>query len=446
MNQLSVAAYVFLLFLFSLSTSIGSTTNPTLRIAFGSCSQSTREQLVWGALKHRNIDAFVWLGDIIYADQPIFAKWREPATLLDIAEQYALQNKRADYQDFLLHGGRNQQPPLVLGVWDDHDLGINDADVRVPDEFKNASQALLFDFLKIPIDSQLRQRRGAYSAWDIEVMKGDSGLRRLVGEDEVRTPNKHVRLRVRLILLDVRTHRAPWGAESHDVLGQEQWDWLRRTLEKKDHAEAAVTLIGSGIQILAPGDPPVTEGWFRAPGALARLVALIAATKTRGAILLSGDVHFGELNVAEGARKVIKYPLWEFTSSGLTHSWEGILKGTTALTLLLGTTRALLPQGLPYIPDDESNKEPKSQCASNLPWHELGWKFIHAFQNIVQYNNGRSRSSSSHHQDSGLCFYAERNWGEIDIDVATEKEGGGRRRKRQEEEWYVCVCGVKMVL
>jgi len=411
MTLFSVAAYVFILFLFSLSTSIGSTTNPTLRLAFGSCSQTNREQLVWAALTPRHVDVFLWLGDIVYADTPIFAKWRKPAALNNIKNQYSLQEGRADYQNFLLNGGRNQTPPLVLGVWDDHDLGINDADVRVPDAYKKASQTLLLNFLKIPIDSKLRLRNGAYSAWDIEVMK-DSGLRRLVGEGDVRTPNTNVRLRVRLILLDVRTHRAPWDAASHEVLGQEQWDWLRHALEE-DNGGAEITLIGSGIQIFAPGDPPITEGWFRAPGALARLISLIAATHTRGAILLSGDVHFGELNVAEGAKKVIGYNLWEFTSSGLTHSWEGLLKGTTAVTLLLGTTRALLPQGLPFNSNDDVEKEPVSQCASNVPWREIAWKFIHAF----------SSTTSEASQDSGLCFYAGRNWGEIDIDIPEGEEG-----------------------
>lgn len=369
-------------------------------------------------------DMFVWLGDIIYADKPIFAKWRVPASVDDIASQYAMQRARPEYAAFLAHGGAGGTPPLIVGVWDDHDLGVNDADERVPASFLNASQALLQDFLNVPEDSPLRTRIGAYSAWDIEVPKttmeegtsgssgaavrGGLGRARLVGEGGIRTANKELRLRVRLILLDVRTHRSPWGEASHDMLGPAQWAWLEGALKDSVEAGAAVTLIGSGIQVLAPGDPPVTEGWGRAPAALAKLVALLGVTRTRGAFLLSGDVHFGELNVAEGARAILGYPLWEFTSSGLTHSWGGLVKASTAAALLVGSTRAPLPAGEPWTPG--SSSEPISACASDVPWRTFAW--------------AAARAVGFKSPETGLCFYAGRNWGEVDIQLDDGADGG----------------------
>ena len=56
-----------------------------LRVAFGSCSQTSRVQPLWPDISSRTPDLFLWLGDIVYADTPIFYKWRRPATLDAIA-------------------------------------------------------------------------------------------------------------------------------------------------------------------------------------------------------------------------------------------------------------------------------------------------------------------------------------------------------------------------
>jgi len=390
----------------------------TLRLAFGSCSQASRAQPFWPAIAARGPDAFVWLGDIVYADAPIFAKWRRPAALADVAAQYAAQAARPDYAAFLARGGRGGGAPLVTGIWDDHDLGVNDADARVPAAFTNASAALLLDFLREPPASARRARgAGVYGAWDLEAPAG-GGPARLVPEGGAR--DAAAALRVRLVLLDVRAFRAPWGGASHDVLGAAQWAWLERALVEGAAAGAHATLIGSGIQVLAPGDPPVTEEWDRAPGALARLVALLAATRTRGAVLLSGDVHFGELNVARGAKRLLGYELWEATSSGLTHSWGGLIKATTAAALLWGTTRAALPAAPPWAPGGAA-PEPRSFCASDVPWRAAAAAAARAL--------GRAAPEG---REGGLCFYAGLNWGEVDVSADAVRvrvwgEGGAAR-------------------
>jgi alkaline phosphatase D len=373
----------------------------SLRVAFGSCSQTTRAQPLWPSIAGRGPDLFLWLGDIIYADTPVFAKWRRPATLDAIAREYAAQHAIVGYADFLARGGRGGRAPLVTGVWDDHDLGVNDGDERVSAAFKAASQKLLLDFLGEPRASPRRSRVGAFGAWDVEV-PADGGAPRLVYEGGARAPAASLAQRVRVILLDVRTHRAPWGGASHDMLGAAQWAWLEDALLDGARAGTAVTLVGSGLQVVAPGDPPITEEWARAPGALARLVALLAHTRTRGAVLLSGDVHFGELNVA-ATKRLLGYRLWEVTSSGLTHAWDGVFKGTGVALATLGTTRAALPAGAPWTPGSGA-RAPPSFCASNLPWSALGAAALRAL-------GLRSPADS----DPGLCLYSNRNWGEIDV-------------------------------
>lgn len=374
-----------------------------LRLAFGSCSTTNREQPLWPAIRARTPDVFLWLGDIVYADTPIFYKWRRPATLDAIAAEYATQLSTNEYLAFISSGGRDGRAPLVTGVWDDHDLGVNDADVRVPEAFKNASQALLLDFLGESRDSPRRSRTGVYGAWDIEV-PADGGRARLVAEGSARAPAESLAQRVRLVLLDVRTNRAPWGGASHDLLGAAQWAWLEEALLDGARAGAAVTVIGSGIQVIAPGDPPVTEEWARAPGALARLVSLLAHTRTRGAIFVSGDVHFAELNVASTER-VLGYKLWELTSSGLTHSWGGIWKGSGVALATLGSTRAALPVGAPWRPSVRGAPAPPSFCASNIPWRAWAVSIFSAL--------GLSSPDGSH--EPGLCLYTDLNFGEMDI-------------------------------
>ena len=58
---------------------------------------------------------------------------------------------------------------------------------------------------------------------------------------------------------------------------------------------------------------------------------------------LSGDVHFGEMNVARCP--AVGYPLYDVTSSGLTHSWGGPIKATAVEIMLMGITRV---PGVPY--------------------------------------------------------------------------------------------------
>lgn len=44
------------------------------RIAFGSCNKHDRDQSYWRRIRDRKPDLWVWLGDIVYADTPVFLK------------------------------------------------------------------------------------------------------------------------------------------------------------------------------------------------------------------------------------------------------------------------------------------------------------------------------------------------------------------------------------
>lgn len=247
---------------------------PLARIAFGSCSDEDMAQPLWDPIRAADPGLWVWLGDIIYADtENMDLMWAK----------YRMQ------LDHPAYAGLRRTVPVV-GVWDDHDYGVNNGGREYPK--KAESQQLLLDFLGVPASSPRRQREGAYAAHTF----GPEGRR------------------VKVILLDVRYHRSRPGPGG-TLLGAEQWRWLESQLRESD---AQLHLIGSGIQVL-PVDHRY-ERWEAFPAERERLLRLIAESRAPGVVLLSGDRHIAEIMKIEDPR--IGYPLYEVTSSGMTHAWE----------------------------------------------------------------------------------------------------------------------------
>lgn len=133
-----------------------------------------------------------------------------------------------------------------------------------------------------------------------------------------------------MILLDNRYFKDEKKHPEHSLLGEEQWKWLETVLHA--HSDSQLYLIGSGIRILAP-DAPMGEDWFAYPAERKRLFRTLAQAKLEGtAVLLSGDVHFAEFSCAE-VDGDLGYPLFEMTTSGLTHAWgeTGVFRFTPKL-------------------------------------------------------------------------------------------------------------------
>jgi alkaline phosphatase D len=242
--------------------------------AFGSCNQPSLPQPLWNDVRALAPDAWAWLGDIVYADTEDIARTRR---------LYAEQAARPDYAALVAQA-------QIVGIWDDHDFGRNDAGEEYPRRVD--SQAALLDFLGEPEDSPRRTRLGTYASY-------------VFGKGE---------RRVKLILLDGRYHREPPG-ERADTLGETQWAWFEHELKS---STARVNIVTSGYQVL-PLDHS-SEKWGNFPAARARFLELIAKARTPGVVLLSGDRHFAELSCMRGGP--LGYPLYELTSSGLTHSYE----------------------------------------------------------------------------------------------------------------------------
>ena len=83
-------------------------------------------------------------------------------------------------------------------------------------------------------------------------------------------------------------------------------------------------LIASSIQIIP--DQKGMDEWGNFPLERKKLFDLIDRTGAKGIILLSGNVHFAELSKTDAS----DYPLYELTSSGMTHVNSAYAKAANA--------------------------------------------------------------------------------------------------------------------
>ncbi|XP_046846243.1 uncharacterized protein LOC124439979 isoform X2 [Xenia sp. Carnegie-2017] len=256
------------------------------RIAFGSCMNGMfsglkwhqQPQPIWKQILQQNPDLWIWLGDAVYGDTRVLPLVWTPSPLALMAKYYRRQKNHPDYQEFL------KSNISILGVWDDHDFGMNDGGINFWNRLQ--TQDLYFDFLDEPLNSIRRQREGLYVSY-------------IFGNG-----NKAVKI----IMLDVRSF-AVHGKEC-DILGDKQWQWLEKQMS--DPTPVALTIVTSGIQILSNAMRGL-QNWEDCPHSYDRLIWL---TRRRGkSIFLSGDVHFGETSCLNSSSS--GYPLYELTSSGL---------------------------------------------------------------------------------------------------------------------------------
>ncbi|ESQ44849.1 hypothetical protein EUTSA_v10003204mg [Eutrema salsugineum] len=280
--------------------------SPITRIAFGSCANQSAPQPIWDAINKFDPQLFIWLGDNIYGDirkpNRVFGKertigpWRNSPRFVPSSEEemklrYARAKANPGYS-------RLQRKARIVGTWDDHDYGLNDAGKEF--DRKVINQKLMLDFLDEPLDSPRRKQAGVYASY----MFGP--------------PNR----RVKVIVLDTRYHRDPIRSDG-SILGDAQWRWLEEELRGP---RSEITIVGSSVQVISnlsatTGPLFYMESWGRFPKERKRFFQLIEDTKRNGVVFISGDVHFGEITRYDCA---VGYPLYDVTSSGLVQSVEKV--------------------------------------------------------------------------------------------------------------------------
>ena len=260
---------------------------PNFTVAFGSCNNQVLENELWTAIEKNNPAVWIWGGDIIYSDTHDMSY---------LAKNYERQKQDSSYANFI-------KKVDVLATWDDHDYGLNDGGMEY--EQKEASQQLFLDFLEVPKNDARRTQKGVYYSKEYTIQKES----------------------VKIILLDTRYFRTalttdtitkkryqPSIETSGSMLGKEQWEWLEKELQT---SKASYTIIMSSIQFLSAEHG--FESWGNMPHEVQKFEDLLRKTHAKNVIILSGDRHISEISKKE--IEGINYPLIDFTSSGLTHSY-----------------------------------------------------------------------------------------------------------------------------
>ncbi|MCS6866462.1 MAG: alkaline phosphatase D family protein [Gemmataceae bacterium] len=270
--------------------------DPTIirKIAFGSCVNQDKPVPIFDTIAATKPDLFLMIGDNMYADLDRTVK----VTPEVIREKYHILAKVPGFVKI------KQVCPRILGTWDDHDYGRNDAGAEW--QHKDAAQKEFHDFFGTPENDPRRQQKGIYHA----AIYGPVGQR------------------LQVILLDTRYFRSPLKKGKFDpvtritpylpntdpdatLLGPEQWKWLEEQLKKP----AEVRLLVSSIQVIADEHP--FEKWANFPHEREKLYALLKRTGANGVVILSGDRHLADISVDTRA---IGYPLYDITSSGFNQA------------------------------------------------------------------------------------------------------------------------------
>lgn len=261
--------------------------SPLEVIAFGSCNRDELPQPLWPVIAHNNPDLWIWAGDNIYADWHVPTDGKREKYTVNrqwVTQRYAAQFNREDYAAF-----RKDTP--IVGTWDDHDYGRNNAGASY--KLKEVTRDLALSFTEVPIGDPRWTREGLYGAYDF-------------GPTDKRT---------KVILLDNRYFATGKNADDADMLGSKQRTWLESTLRESD---ANLHLIVCGTQILSAEHK--WEKWADYPEMRKWLLEMLAEEGMPMTVFLSGDRHMHEISVLEN--ESLDYPLVDITSSGMTHYWE----------------------------------------------------------------------------------------------------------------------------
>lgn len=238
---------------------------PVSNFSFGSCynSWSSKRMDAFKYIKKLNPELFIWMGDAAYLDSI-------PRSIVNSIYPYTFYNKEYFISRFnVTYNNKDykimRETTPVIGVWDDHDYGQNDGNAAY--EKKEEVKQLYLDLLEEPLDSRRRNNKDSIDA----AYSFGEGVKSY-----------------KVILLDTRYNKDRYFTKDKEMISEQQWEFLENELKSNE----TFTFIVSGTQIL-PITRLVTECWF--DKSRERLFELIGKLKKSGVVLLSGDVHFGEM-------------------------------------------------------------------------------------------------------------------------------------------------------
>ncbi len=256
-------------------------------LSFGSCNNQNLKNNLWSEILKNNPDVFVWGGDIIYSDTD---------DMEFMKKNYDKQKYDASYVNF-----KKQVP--VIGTWDDHDYGLNDGGIAYAK--KDSVQQLFLDFFDVDENDDRRKKAGVYHSRIYNIGRNTINI--------IILDTRYFRSNLTMDTTGVKRYTPNKYGEG-SMLGEAQWNWLENELNS---SKANFNIIMSSVQFLSYEHG--FESWGNMPHEVDKLKQIISRSKAKGVIILSGDRHIAE--ISKDTITAMNYPLVDFTSSGLTHSY-----------------------------------------------------------------------------------------------------------------------------
>lgn len=391
---------------------------------------------MWPIIAQRDPLAFIWAGDAIYADIHVGQDWshfpphpiHDPATPSRLRHIYTQQLNHEGYKEFL-NGNAT-----IFGTVDDHDYGQNNGDGTFVYKNQSALEFLRFTGQYYNSNDVMVQRakhgNGVYGVKVFDFDQQQNGHLLLSDQDanidpdvigyDIPIQEKEIKeQRVAIFVLDVRSNRTPWGEGfdkwkrnyQGDFLGETQWKWFESALKNSD---ADVNIIVNGIQVHPFRHPNsnVAEQWAQFPSSRQRLYDIIVTSGAKSPILVTGDVHMSQImrkdcwmrGSEHGSLTAIQ-PLIEFTTSGLTHSWNSVFASS-----------AKFHHTWKYYPMHILSKCLMTVLHLIEPMPDLLNSNRHVENDNDLYENGGAEGARK-----GKQFALDKNFGEIEIDWERRK-------------------------
>lgn len=250
---------------------------------------------MWKEIIAKKPSLWIWGGDNVYA--------KDGEGAAGLKRRYDKQKSNTDYQLLL-------KSCAITGTWDDHDYGTNDGGRLFSKKIENKKP--LLEFLGIEKSNPVWSHAGVYNS--VTVGSPDKKIKVInLDTRSFRDTTFKVNIFDSLAKKQIATYSIN---ETGDILGEEQWRWLENELTGKS---VGLFIINSSIQVIA--EDHRFEKWANFPLARQRLLNLIASSQ-KNVLIISGDRHISEFSKLEQTEPA--YPLVDFTSSGLTHTWSEV--------------------------------------------------------------------------------------------------------------------------
>ena len=324
---------------------------PISRIAFGACNNPRKDTKgMYSAILGEKANVFIFLGDNIYADTEDMKVFKAKYDKLGASPGYQ----------------KLQETTKVLATWDDHDFGANDSGNDYP--MRKESEQLFLDFFNEPKDSIRRQRPGIYTSHTFG-KKGKTCQVIILDTRYFRDSIAKAKYKKGKKPRGIVGWYKPIKDTSKTLLGDAQWKWLEQQLQ----VPADFRVIASSIQMLSVEKG--MENWGNVPHEQQRLFALLKKYKANQTMVISGDVHFAEVSKTD----IDGYPLYDFTSSGMTHASPNWSKAKNSFRV--GEAYAKINAGVIDINWEDKNaklrvigEDGKTVMEHKLPFSELQFK------------------------------------------------------------------------